>query len=200
MAPKAKASAPAHLVITGKLKGPPKIFRDGSAVIVKKTLGDGATVEGKIPKRRVRGKQKQLQQVTPAEDVLRTIEEATATVAAAAHAEVKRKLKGLHDLANQVTDQKQREIDVLQHNYRMTVQTGGRLINEIQRKADKQTRRAAKAVVAARAQLKKATERERQPEFFASTITRHMNSGGAPRRTTCRVPGGAQIVDASSDE
>ena len=49
MAPKAKASAPAHLVITGKVKGPPKISQDGSAVVVKKTLDDGATVQETFP-------------------------------------------------------------------------------------------------------------------------------------------------------
>jgi hypothetical protein len=82
MAPKAKASAPAHLVITGKVKGPPKISQDGSAVVVKKTLSDGATVEEKFPKRRVRGKQKQLKQLIPAEDVMRSIEEATSNARA----------------------------------------------------------------------------------------------------------------------
>jgi hypothetical protein len=76
MAPKAKPSAPAHLVITGKVKGPPKISQDGRTVVVRKTLDDGATVEENFPKHRVRGKQKQLQQLIPAEDVLRTIEEA----------------------------------------------------------------------------------------------------------------------------
>ena len=81
MAPKAKKSAPAHLVITGKVKGPPKISQDGSAVVVKKTLDDGATVQETFPKRRVKGKQKQLQQLIPAEDVLRTIEEAATKLA-----------------------------------------------------------------------------------------------------------------------
>ena len=106
MAPKAKKSAPAHLVITGKVKGPPKISQDGSAVVVKKTLDDGATVQETFPKRRVKGKQKQLQQLIPAEDVLRTIEEASAIVADAARAEGERKLQGLQDLANKVVDQK----------------------------------------------------------------------------------------------
>ena len=81
MAPKAKASAPANLVITWKVKGPPKISQDGSAVVVKKTLDEGATVQESFPKRRMRGKQKQLKQMIPAEDVIRTIEEASAVVA-----------------------------------------------------------------------------------------------------------------------
>ena len=106
MAPKAKKSAPAHLVITGKVKGPPKISQDGSAVVVKKTLDDGATVQETFPKRRVKGKQKQLQQFIPAEDVLRTIEEAVAAVADTARAEGERKYASLHDLANKIIDQK----------------------------------------------------------------------------------------------
>jgi hypothetical protein len=68
-------------VITGKVKGPPKSTQDGSALVVRTTLSDGATVEEKFPKRRMRGKQKQRKQLVPAEDVLRTIEEATELVA-----------------------------------------------------------------------------------------------------------------------
>jgi hypothetical protein len=106
MAPKAKSSAPAHLVITGKVKGAPKISQDGCAVVVKKVLDDGATVQETFSKRRVRGKQKQVKQLIPAEEVLRAIEEATATVASATRADGERKLKGLQDLANKVMDEK----------------------------------------------------------------------------------------------
>jgi hypothetical protein len=102
MAPKAKASAPAHLVITGKLKGPPKISQDGSAIVVKKTLSDGATVQETFPKRRVRGKQQQLKQLIPAEDVIRTIEEATSTVASALRAEGDRKVGVVSSYANEL--------------------------------------------------------------------------------------------------
>ena len=56
-------STPAHIVITGRVKGAPKIKRDGSAVLVVKTLDEGAKVEEKFPKRRMRGKQKQLKQL-----------------------------------------------------------------------------------------------------------------------------------------
>jgi hypothetical protein len=89
-------------VITGKLKGPPKISQDGSAVTVKKTLDDGATVQETFPKRRVRGKQPQLKQVIPAEDVIRTIEEATASVAGALRAEGDRKVGIVSDYANEL--------------------------------------------------------------------------------------------------
>ena len=105
MAPKSKASAPARLVITGRVKGAPNISQHGGAVVVKKTLDD-ATVEEKFPKRRVRGKQKQLKQLIPAEDVLRTVEELTQAAAGAARAEGERKLAGLQELANRVVDQK----------------------------------------------------------------------------------------------
>jgi hypothetical protein len=105
MAPKAKASAPAHLVITGKVKGPPRISQDGSAIVVKKTLDDGATVEEKFPKRRVKGKQKQLQQLIPAEDVLRTIEEATDIVAEAVRADGERRVQAISSMANKLSDE-----------------------------------------------------------------------------------------------
>jgi hypothetical protein len=104
MAPKSKASAPAHLVITGKVKGPPKISQDGSAVVVKKTLDDGATVQETFPKRRVRGKQKQLKQLIPAEDVIRTIEEASAVVADTLRAEGDRKVDAISSYASKQID------------------------------------------------------------------------------------------------
>jgi hypothetical protein len=113
----------------------------------------------------------------PAEDVIRTIEEAAATVADAAHAEGERKLQGLHDLANQIMDEKQRRIKTLEHNYREHVRTGGRLLHNVQVRADRQTKRAVQAVVAVRAQLKKARE---QPSF-AEAIATHVNSGENPR-------------------
>jgi hypothetical protein len=50
------ASASARIVLTGKVKGT-KISRDGTAVVVKKTL-DSAQVEERFPKRRMSGKRK----------------------------------------------------------------------------------------------------------------------------------------------
>ena len=162
MAPKAKASAPAHLVITGKVKGPPKISQDGSAVVVKKTLDDGATVEEKFPKRRVKGKQKQLQQLIPAEDVLRTIEEAAGTIADAARAEGERKYQGLHDLANQIVDQKTGE-----EKARTRFQKG-------------KAAAARKAAVGFKRQAKKAQDEARQAMSFAESIARHFNEEAPP--------------------
>jgi hypothetical protein len=148
---------------------------------VKKVLDDGATVEDKFPKHRIRGKQKQIKQLIPAEDALRMMEGVAQGAADNERAAGDRRLRGLHDLANQAMDQKQREID------------------KVQRKADRQVRRAAKAVVAARA------KRKMRPESFASAITRHVNSGGRPpRRRGSRGihlnSKGQQILDTSSDE
>jgi hypothetical protein len=157
MAPKAKASAPAHLVISGKVKGAPKISQDGSAVVVKKTLDDGATVEEKFPKRRVKGKQKQLQQLIPAEDVLRTIEEAAGTIADAARAEGERRYEGLHDLANEVMDQK-----VGEEKARTRFQKG-------------KAAAAREAAASYKRQAKKAKDVARQAMSFAETIAQHFN-------------------------
>ena len=165
MAPKAKASAPAHLVITGKVKGPPKISQDGSAVVVKKTLDDGATVEEKFPKRRVKGKQTQVQQLIPAEDVLRTIEDAANIIADAARAEGERKFQGLHDLANQIVDQK-----VGEEKARTRLQKG-------------KAAAARTASVNYQRQAKRAREQARQALSFAESIAQHVNDEApAPQR------------------
>jgi hypothetical protein len=166
MAPKAKASAPAHLVITGKVKGPPKISQDGSAVVVRKTLDDGATIEEKFPKHRVRSKHKQLQQLIPAEEVLRTIEEATE--AGAPRAPRERRYQGLHDLANQIVDQK-----VSDEKVRTRFQKG----------------RAAAARTATgnyRRQANRARAQARQAMSFAETIAQHVND--EPPRQAFRLP------------
>ena len=78
----------------------------------------------------------------------------------------------MHELANQAMDQQRREMD------------------SAKRRADAKVRRAAKAVVAARAPRKR-------PESFASTISRHVNSGGRPRaRFNSR---GQQVLDTDSE-
>jgi hypothetical protein len=139
-------------------------------------------MEEKFPKRRVRGKQKQLKQVIPAEDVLRTMEEAANIVADAAQGEGEKRVQAVSAMANQITGEQQRKIDTLEHNTRATVQAGGSLINKIQRKADKQTKRAVRAVVAERARTIKAKEQVREALSFAETVAQHVNGGEAPRR------------------
>jgi hypothetical protein len=159
MAP--KASAPAHLVIT-RVKGPPKISQDGSAVVVKKTLSDGATVEEKFPKRRARGKQKQPKQLIPTEDVLRAIEEAAHIAAGAARGEGEAKVQAVSAMANQVLDEQKRKYDTLEQN--------------ASARADRQIKKAVKVAAAARAQTSKAKERARQAMSFAEAIAQHMNA------------------------
>jgi hypothetical protein len=163
-------------VITVRVKGPPRISQDGSAIVVKKTLDDGATVQETFPKRRMKGKQKQVKQLIPAEEVLWTIKEATATVAEAVRAEGEMKLKSQNAFANQMTDAQQRKIDTLEQNIRTTIKTGGALLNKVQREADKQTKRAVKVAVAARAQTSKAKEQARQALSFAQSIAEHVNA------------------------
>jgi hypothetical protein len=155
------------------VKGAPKIKQDGSAVLVVKTLDEGAKVEEKFPKRRVRGKQKQLKQLIPAEDALRMAEGAAHGAADAERTSGDRRVNALHELANQAMDQQRREMD------------------SVKRKADAKVRRAAKAVVAARAHRKR-------PESFASAITRHVNSG--PTRHKRRTWNGIEILSTDSED
>jgi hypothetical protein len=100
MAPKAS-----HLTISAKV-GPPTISKDGSAVVVKKTLGEGATLVETFPKHRVRGKTKQAKQLIPVEDVVRAVQAAEEHATRKERAEGERKLAGLQELANRVVDQK----------------------------------------------------------------------------------------------
>jgi hypothetical protein len=177
MAPKAKASAPAHLVITGKVKGPPKISQDGSAIVVKKTLDDGATVEEKFPKRRVKGKQKQLQQLIPAEDVLRTIEEATDLVAEAVRADGERRVQAISSMANRLSDEQLAKYNELAQTHRDLVRHGGKVLMKNRARADKQVRQAVKVAVGAKMQTRKAKEQAQQAMSFAEFIARHVNEG-----------------------
>jgi hypothetical protein len=171
MAPKAKASAPAHLVITGKVKGPPKISQDGTAVVVKKTLSDGATVEEKFPKRRVRGKQKQLKQLIPAEDVLRTIEEASAVVADTVRAEGDRKVDAINSFANKLLGEElekaNKQIDKERARARFQA---GRVV------AQKKATKATKKFVRDASDAAQALARQRPQQSFADFVTSRLNS------------------------
>jgi hypothetical protein len=172
MAPKAKASAPAHLVITGKLKGPPKISQDGSAVVVKKTLDDGATVQETFPKRRVCGKQKQLRQLIPAEDVIRTIEEASAAVADSLRAEGDRKVDAISSYASKQIDKERA---------RARFQAGKVVA---QKKATKAKSKFIKDIHDA---VARRTQRPVNPQSFADAIAASRNTDAArPRATELR--------------
>ena len=93
------ASASASVVLTGKVRKT-KIARDGTAVVVKKTLGDGTTLEERFPKRRVKGKRKDTAQMIPVEDVIRGMEAYAETI----EPEVQRRVEGVNRLANELLD------------------------------------------------------------------------------------------------
>ena len=85
------ASASASVVLTGKVRKT-KIARDGTAVVVKKTLGDGTTLEERFPKRRMKGKRKDTAQMIPVEDVIRGMEAYAETI----EPEVQRRVEGVN--------------------------------------------------------------------------------------------------------
>jgi hypothetical protein len=112
----------------------------------------------------------------PAEDVIRTIDEATQIVADAVRSEGERKLREVNTFANQIADEQKRKHDTLESNYRETLRTGGRLLQDASARADRQIKRAVKVAAAARAQTSKARERARQAMSFAEAIAQHMNA------------------------
>ena len=169
MAPKAKASAPAHLVITGKVKGPPKISQDGSAVVVKKTLDEGATVQESFPKRRVRGKQKQLKQLIPAEDVIRTIEEASAVVADAARAE------GAEAISSVANDLLGREME--KANKRIARERARARFQAGKVVAQKKATKVAKKIVRDIGDAVQVLARQGAQQSFADFVTAGVNAG-----------------------
>jgi hypothetical protein len=93
------ASASASVTLTGKVRKT-KIARDGTAVVVKKTLGDGTTLEERFPQRRMRGKRKANDQLIPVEDVIRGMEAYAETI----EPEVQRRVEGVNQYANQLLD------------------------------------------------------------------------------------------------
>jgi hypothetical protein len=92
--------ASASVTLTGKVRKT-KIAREGTAVVVKKTLGDGTTLEERFPKRRMRGKRKDMAQMIPAQDVVRAMEAYAETI----EPEVQRRVDGVNQYANQMLDQ-----------------------------------------------------------------------------------------------
>jgi hypothetical protein len=85
------------VVLTGKVKRT-KIARDGTAVVVKKTLGDGTTLEERFPKRRMKGKRKDTTQMIPVEDVIRGMEAYAETI----EPEVQRRAEAVNVYANKL--------------------------------------------------------------------------------------------------
>jgi hypothetical protein len=149
------ASASAHIVLTGKVKKT-KIARDGTAVVVKKSV-DNAQVEERFPKRRMRGKRKANDQMIPVEDVIRGMKDYAQTI----EPEVQRRVDGVNRKYDALLDEQKRKYDTL-HNANA--------------RADRQIRKAVKVATAARAQTSKAKERTRQALSFAEAIAQHMNA------------------------
>ena len=100
MAPKAS-----RLTILAKV-GLPTVSKDGASVVVKKTLGEGATLVETFPKHRVRGKTKELKQLIPVEDVVRAVQVAAEHTKRKERAEGDRKVALVQDLANRFVDEK----------------------------------------------------------------------------------------------
>jgi DNA repair exonuclease SbcCD ATPase subunit len=95
---KLMASASSSVTLAGKVRKT-KITRDGTAVVVKKTIGD-ATLEERYPKRRMTGKRKDTAQAIPVEDVIRGMESYAETI----EPEVQRRVEGVNQFANQLLD------------------------------------------------------------------------------------------------
>jgi hypothetical protein len=185
MAP--KASAPAHLVITGKLKGPLKISRDGTAVVVKKTLSDGTQVEERFPKRRMRGKRKANEQLIPVEDVARGMEGYAQTI----EPEVQRRIDGMNRLANELLD---REIAKERQKSKAMLNLANRMLSEEKKRTRHQAGKTVAAKQATRAAWRvagqyrqeanqaadlagRAVQHSSRVQSLAETIARHLNEG-----------------------
>jgi hypothetical protein len=172
------ASASASVVLTGKVRKT-KIARDGTAVVVKKTLGDGTTLEERFPKRRATGKRKDTAQMIPVEDVIRGMEEYAKTI----EPEVKRRVEGVHQLASKLIDQ---EAAKEKQKSKATLKLANRMVSEEKKRTHFQKGRAAAARTAAgnyQRQAKRAREQARQALSFVESIARHVNDEApAPRR------------------
>jgi hypothetical protein len=160
------ASASASIVLSGKVKKT-KIARDGTAVVVKKSLGDGATIEDRFPKRRMKGKRKANDQMIPVEDVVRGMEEYAQSI----KPEVQRRIQGVHQLANELLDQE------IAKERRRTRHQAGKTV------AAKQATRAARRVAGenkrqaneALAVANRALAQSARTQSLAEAIAKHYN-------------------------
>lgn len=158
------ASASANVTLTGKVRKT-KIARDGTAVVVKKTLGDGTTLEERFPKRRARGKRKDTAQMIPVEDVIRSMEAYAETI----EPEVQRRVEDVNQYANALLDSE---------------------IAKERKKSDNRARYLTGKVAAQKKQTRDAKKRSRdvggtaqglvqgsgQQESFRDTVTRRINA------------------------
>ena len=158
------ASASASVTLTGKVRKT-KIARDGTAVVVKKTLGDGTTLEERFPKRRARGKRKDTAQMIPVEDVIRSMEAYAETI----EPEVKRRVEGVNRMANELLDaeiSKERKKSEARARY-----LTGKVV--AQKKATKVAKKIVKEIGDA---VQVLAQGNAQQENFRDTVTRRMNA------------------------
>ena len=110
---KGKASAPARIVITGHVKGPPEVEQKSGTTVISKELQEGAEIQETFPRRRKTGKQKPVPQLVPTEDVVRLVEEATRVLASGSakhhEAETNRRVQLVSDLASKTIDEERRK-------------------------------------------------------------------------------------------
>jgi len=118
MAPKTTKSSPVHVTLAGRVKAPPRITREGSAIVVTKRLAEGAQLEERFPKRRAVGKQTAGTQMIPAHTVLATIGQATAAAAEAERARAQAQIDAISATANRVIDEGRRDLEAAQANTR----------------------------------------------------------------------------------
>ena len=158
------ASASASVVLTGKVRKT-KIARDGTAVVVKKTLGDGTTLEERFPKRCVKGKRKDTAQMIPVEDVIRGMEAYAETI----EPEVQRRVEGVNRLANELLDteiSKERQKSKARARY-----LTGKVV--AQKKATKVAKKFIKEIGDA---VQVLAQRHRPQQIFADAIAAGVNS------------------------
>ena len=158
------ASASANVTLTGKVRKT-KIARDGTAVVVKKMLGDGTTLEERFPKRRMRGKRKANDQTIPVEDVIRSMEAYAETI----EPEVKRRVEGVNRMANELLDTeiaKERKKSEARARY-----LTGKVV--AQKKATKVAKKFVKDIGDA---VQALAQGNAQQENFRDAVTRRMNA------------------------
>jgi hypothetical protein len=119
MAPKtAKSSAPTRFALAGRVKEPPRITQEGSAIVVTKRLAEGAQLEERYPRRRAVGKQAAGTQLILAHTVLATIGQATAAAVETKRANVQAQVDAISVMANRFLDQGRRDLEAAQANTR----------------------------------------------------------------------------------
>ena len=106
MAPRTKSSTSAQVTLAGRVKGPPRITREGSAIVVTKRLAEGAQLEERFPSRRAVGKQPASTQMIPAHTALEALKAEQA------------KVDAVSAMATRFIDEGRRDLQAAQANTR----------------------------------------------------------------------------------